>query len=122
MSYILDALKKAEKERRRGTVPNLSTDQDPSTQKPKKRSLWFYILIMVVLINAGIFLFWLSPWKSKETTLVAESPAVVTNDTHEMVQLNESLDMQSHRKTEPVPPKKTLPSKKDSAQDCAEYL
>ena len=27
MSYILDALKKADKERKRGTVPNLSTDK-----------------------------------------------------------------------------------------------
>lgn len=121
MSYILDALKKAEKERRRGTVPNLSTDQDLPVQKPKKRSLWFYILITVLLINAGIFFFWLSPWKSKETTLVAKGPAVVTNDINEKAPLKKSSDIKSNTVSESIPPKKTLSSVQDSAQKEATH-
>lgn len=110
MSYILDALKKAEKERKRGTVPNLSTDQDHPIQKPKKRSLLFYILIVALLVNAVVFFFWLSPWKSKETTIIAKTPAVVTSDIHEKASSTESSDIQSQSGTESIHPQKTAPS------------
>lgn len=110
MSYILDALKKADKERKRGTVPNLSTDQDPTPQKPKKRSLWLYILIVVVIINAGIFLFWLNPWKSQETTIVAKSPAVTTHDSPVMLPQQEPSDIKTNDASTSIHPEKIGPS------------
>jgi general secretion pathway protein B len=119
MSYILDALKKAEKERKRGTVPNLSTDQDLPIQKPKKRLLWFYILIVVLLINAGVFFFWLSPWKSKELTIIAKTPSLVTSNIHEKAPSTGSLDMQTHTGTKSIQPKKTAPSAVHSAKNEA---
>ncbi|OGW41258.1 MAG: hypothetical protein A2Y97_07105 [Nitrospirae bacterium RBG_13_39_12] len=73
MSYILDALKKSEKERKRGKVPDLLAVQDTLIQKPKKRLLWPYILLIALLINAGLLAWWLGPWHSKKPALVAQS-------------------------------------------------
>jgi general secretion pathway protein B len=121
MSYILEALKKAEKERKRGTVPNLSTDQDPSPQKPKKRSLLLYTFIAVLLINAGIFLFWLNPWKSEETPIIAKAPAPVTSDIHERAPSTDSSDIQSQSGTESIHPKEITPSEMHSATKEAQH-
>jgi general secretion pathway protein B len=121
MSYILDALKKADKERKRGTVPNLSTDQDPPIQKPKKRSLLFYILIVALLINAGVFFFWLNPWKTKKTTIIAKTPFVVKSDIHEKASSTGSSDIQSQSETESIHPKKTAPSAIHSAKKDAQH-
>ena len=44
MSYILDALKKSEKERQRGALPDMLTVQDIVAEKPAKRLSWVYLL------------------------------------------------------------------------------
>ena len=49
MSYILDALKKSEKERRRGTLPDMLTVQDIVAEKPKKRFVWASLLVAALL-------------------------------------------------------------------------
>jgi general secretion pathway protein B len=76
MSYILDALKKAEKERKRGMVPDLLTVQDAMVQKPKKRLHWSYLIFVALLLNASVLMWWLSPWQSKKPNVVAQSTAV----------------------------------------------
>jgi general secretion pathway protein B len=53
MSYILDALKKSEKERQRGTAPDLLTVQEPVLREKKKRRLWPYIIFAVVILGTG---------------------------------------------------------------------
>jgi general secretion pathway protein B len=121
MSYILDALKKADKERKRGTVPNLSTDQDPTPQKPKKRSSWLYILIVVLVINAGIFLFWLNPWKSQETTLVAKSPAVTTNDSPVTSPKQDPSDIKPLDSSTSIHPEKIVPPGKHYNEERASH-
>jgi general secretion pathway protein B len=73
MSYILDALKKSEKERQRGTVPDLLTVQDALEQKTKKRLMWPCLLLAALLLNAGLLLWWLGTWQTKKTTIVAQS-------------------------------------------------
>jgi general secretion pathway protein B len=75
MSYILDALKKSEKKRQNGTVPDLMTVQDIMAQKPRKRLLWPYLLLIALLLNAGILAWWLSPWQSKKPKVVVQSSA-----------------------------------------------
>ena len=65
MSYILDALKKTEKERKRGSVPDIMTVQDIKFPGTKKRPLWILLILVVLLLNA-IVLIWVSPWKSKK--------------------------------------------------------
>jgi general secretion pathway protein B len=76
MSYILDALKKSEKERKRGMVPDLLTVQDAMVQKPKKRLQWPYLIFVALLLNASVLMWWLSPWQSKKPNVVAQSTAV----------------------------------------------
>ncbi len=60
MSYILDALRKSEQERKlqSGEVPNLSTSH---VGKPQKRSLggyWLSIVLMLLGAGGAIFLLW----------------------------------------------------------------
>jgi general secretion pathway protein B len=52
MSYILDALKKAEQERKRGKAPDLMDNHGYAPQGPRKR-LWLYALLVVFVIVAG---------------------------------------------------------------------
>ena len=59
MSYILDALKKAEKERQRGVLPDMLTVQDIVAEKPAKRLHWVYLLAAALLLNAGALVWWL---------------------------------------------------------------
>ncbi|MDH5202276.1 MAG: general secretion pathway protein GspB [Nitrospirota bacterium] len=73
MSYILEALKKSEKERQRGTLPDLLSSQDAMAQEPKKRSLWPYLILIALLLNAGLFGWWLVHWQSKKQPVVAQS-------------------------------------------------
>jgi general secretion pathway protein B len=111
MSYILDALKKADKERKRGMVPNLSSDQDPSPRGPKKRSVWLYILIVALLINGGFFLFWWSPWETKDMIIVAETTAVNTEELPVTAPIEESPETISQAAPVSLQAGKTIPPK-----------
>jgi general secretion pathway protein B len=118
MSYILDALKKAEKERKRGTVPDLSTMQDPPPQKQKKRSLWPYLVIAALLINAGIFLIWLSPWETEETTSVAQAPPAITRESQAKASPQVSSENQfSPHATSSSVPTMTAPTGSDTLEE-----
>lgn len=59
MSYILDALKKAERERRRVQVPTLSTLHP--TVPVARRRVWPWAVAGALLVNAGLLvvLFWI---------------------------------------------------------------
>jgi general secretion pathway protein B len=58
MSYILDALKKAEHERDLGRVPRLESMQDSAP--PRRRSA-VWLIAGALLINAGVLAWWLRP-------------------------------------------------------------
>lgn len=60
MSYILDALKKSERERKKGTVPDpLAVQYSFSQEKKRSRKYWPYLLLIALVINAGaIYVFW----------------------------------------------------------------
>jgi len=64
VSYILDALKKSEEERRRGTVPDLLAVQYSQVQGQGKRHWWPYLLLVALVVNAGVLLWWLTPWQA----------------------------------------------------------
>ena len=72
MSYILDALRKSERKRRLGTVPDLLTPQETIVHEQKKRPLWPYMIIVALLLNA-VLLFWLVPWNTKKSTIPIQS-------------------------------------------------
>ena len=67
MSYILDALKKSEKERQRGQVPDLLTGQDTVPPGTKRRVVWPYLLLAALLLNAALLLLWKYPSQPKKT-------------------------------------------------------
>jgi general secretion pathway protein B len=52
MSYILDALKKADMERRRGRTPDFMDPHGQEPQEPKKR-IWIYVLLAMLVAVAG---------------------------------------------------------------------
>ena len=66
MSYILDALKKSEKERQKKNLPDLLTVQEPVLNEKRKRPLWPYILIAVLIMNMGFLGYMLGTRKSKK--------------------------------------------------------
>ena len=66
MSFILDALKKLDHKRQRGSVPDLMTVHEPMPQELKRRSLWLYLFLVVLLLNVSVMLLWLYPWQSKK--------------------------------------------------------
>lgn len=87
MSYILDALRKSEKERKRGQPPGIAESQEYSTAPGKKRSFVTYVILSLLCVNAAILAFWLAPWKKhEENTLVRHQPEnTVTAETAETI-------------------------------------
>ncbi len=75
MSYILDALKKSEKERMRKSAPDiLSVQETILHEKKKKKNIWIYLIITVLLANLLISGYWLfhseyNPNSSKNNVL-----------------------------------------------------
>jgi general secretion pathway protein B len=82
MSYILDALKKAESERRLGTVPSVHAQPISITSfhdvSSPWRKPWIWLALAILLGCAGI-LIWFQPWQHAfdSTTVGAAGPAVV---------------------------------------------
>lgn len=63
MSYILDALKKSERERKQGAVPDVLTVQEDVQKARGKRPLWPIIVAMALLLNLVLFGWLFAPWK-----------------------------------------------------------
>jgi general secretion pathway protein B len=60
MSYILDALKKSEQERGRGSAPSVQTMHSSSLHyHTSKAQLWPYILLAAVLVNLAALLYFI---------------------------------------------------------------
>lgn len=82
MSYILDALKKSDRERQRGAVPDLQTVQDVAVRGPGTRFGWLaFLLSTIVLLVVGLSMIWLSPWKAEGPTMSTVLPETVTRET-----------------------------------------
>lgn len=74
MSYILEALKKSDEERNRGSAPGLQTVHTAAVAHPsKKRTGWICLLAFALLLNAGLLIWWLGPWRSAEQQTVQSS-------------------------------------------------
>lgn len=77
MSYILDALKKSEQERARGTIPDIKAVHHTRSAENKKTSYWRYILLAVLLINATGLGFWIYQ-KNRQVTEENQQTADMT--------------------------------------------
>ena len=71
MSYILDALRKSDQQRQRGSTPTLLTVQATATG-PKRPRYLVNSVLAAVLICAGIVVGWLRPWQMKRPAPAAE--------------------------------------------------
>ena len=82
MSYILDALRKSDQQRRRGAAPTLLAGQ-AMAEAPKQPAFLAYGLPAAVLVGAGIVIGWLRPWQPEQAApgraeLVAAKPLAST--------------------------------------------
>jgi general secretion pathway protein B len=79
MSYILDALKKAEKERKQGTLPDMLTVQDIVAERPKKSLVSVYFLVVALVLNAGILIWWLGSSRTEKPKVSQTAKAEQTS-------------------------------------------
>lgn len=75
MSYILDALRKSDAQRRRGATPELLTPQAAAVASGPPRT-WSYGLLAAVLVGAGILIGSLRPWQTEPPASSATTGAV----------------------------------------------
>ena len=62
MSYILEALKKLEQKRQRVGVPHpLAGPSETVPELKRRQPVWLYALFAVLLLNAGIMMWWVGP-------------------------------------------------------------
>jgi general secretion pathway protein B len=69
VSYILDALRKSDQQRRRGTAPTLLAGQATAVA-PKQPAFLAYGLLAAVLVGAGMLIGWLRPWQPEQAAPV----------------------------------------------------
>lgn len=119
MSYILDALKKSEKERQRGTVPDVLTVQDVMKGERKKRQVWPYVVLAVLLLNAVVLAWWSGHWQSKKPIMVAQSTAV-QGESSLVGSGQEPSEVRSIAPQSSEKPKTFRPDSKESARDRAD--
>jgi general secretion pathway protein B len=87
MSYILEALKKAEQKRQREETPGLVTFLVESPHERKKKPVWPYILLAVLILNVAAVVWWIAPWQTVKEETAAKphsvnqtAPAVTAED------------------------------------------
>ena len=74
MSYILEALKKAEQKSEKGGIPRLLSY--PRAAEGKSWRMWLYPLIAALFLNAGVIFWWVHPWWPHEPQTIVQAPAV----------------------------------------------
>jgi general secretion pathway protein B len=75
MSYILEGLKKLEQKRQQEEKsPHLLTFQGNNPEKSVRKSIWPYLIFAVLLVNAGVFIWWIAPWRSTERNAPLSQP------------------------------------------------
>ncbi len=86
MSYILDALKKSEQERGRGTAPSVQTMHSSSLNyHASKSQLWPYLLLAAVVVNLAALVYFIMAKSDPEAAvpdpqkIAATKPAVTTS-------------------------------------------
>jgi general secretion pathway protein B len=99
MSFILDALRKADQQRQRSAPPTLATAPAPAAQS-RQTALWWYGLLAAVLMSVGILIGWMHQWQP-EPALQAIPP-----DASRSVESNTTQLASAPLPALPVPPAK----------------
>ncbi|MGC1403062.1 MAG: hypothetical protein WA974_09060 [Thermodesulfobacteriota bacterium] len=66
MSYILEALKKVEQKRMQEESPESLALLGTPESGSKKRLLWPYPVMAALILNAGVMLWWIGPWRAEK--------------------------------------------------------
>jgi general secretion pathway protein B len=76
MSYILDALRKLEQNRQHEESLTFFTFHGQAPRKLKRHRLWPYLLVVVLMLNAGVIFWWIVPLQWPGKSMTVEPPAV----------------------------------------------
>lgn len=76
MSYILEALKKVEQKRMQEESPGSLALLGSSSAEPPKRPLWPYPVLAALLLNTGVMIWWIGPWRAERKAPSARPYAV----------------------------------------------
>ncbi len=83
MSYILNAIQKADQKRKLGSVPDVHTvHEGPSPVA--KRLIWPYVLAAGLFLNAVLIVLWLQPWSSKVPAVTRTKVQAIAGQTREI--------------------------------------
>lgn len=77
MSYILEALKKIDQKREQKDQTKSLTFLGTMVPESRKRPRWVYPVIAALLLNAGVMIWWIGPWRSDKKETPAKPPAVL---------------------------------------------
>lgn len=100
MSFILDALKKLEQKRHEGSVPDLMTVHRRELKAPKKRSLWLYLFLAALLVNAVILTAMLRPRGTEKHDIMAQADV---EQRHELIAAGSERKDADSIQTTPAP-------------------
>ena len=92
MSYILDALRKSERERKRSSIPDPLAVQGPLPPPEKRRHLRFYLILMIVLMSTLVSGLWFGIWYGKKTPMTQDSADQTVNVSQAMNPQESVLD------------------------------
>lgn len=125
MSYILDAIKKADQKKDLGTVPDVHTVHESPMGEPR-RPRWLYWLAAILIINAGGIGWWLWSGTSEQVAVAPpvkqtkpaavpqvakkEPPQLATSGSATLMTGNNAVVAQAERSIAPPVPSPSLPS------------
>jgi len=119
MSYILDALKKADQERQQGDVPSLKSSSPSTTQHTPSHRNIIWVMTLAIIIA----LVWFKPWQGQTPTQQELQSVPATQTTTnikpamEMPQTVQSEPIQPTPKTDaPVPAETTASTQKSTSE------
>ena len=80
MSYILEALKKVEQKRLQEESPESLALLGTPESGSKKRLLWPYPVMAALILNAGVMIWWIGPWRAEKKATPPRPYAVQPTD------------------------------------------
>ncbi len=99
MSYILDALKKSEQERGRGSVPSVQTIHSASLDyQSERRQFWPYVLFAAIALNLAALLFFIFSEQEKDSAVATQDNTI----SESIALVPEKITGQNPQMAEPV--------------------
>lgn len=141
MSYILDALKKSDNERKKGSIPDLQSQHTiypgfDTARKKKSKSVWIVLLTVIVVVSSGTALFLLAPYlpfsfqviqkdsataaDEKQPTELKKVQLVVQASTPQQVKAPDTLEQGAQRLRQHEAPTRTTVRQSNPPQGAVE--